>query len=86
MLHLLQSMSAFKQVIADIEFHEQFYEHMCASFCKSHSRHSAAIDALLLKHPQPELLRTTQVYQMNVNVNYTAVKTAFDIAAKRLDC
>jgi len=86
MLHLLQSMSAFKQVIADIEFHEQFYEHMCASFRKSHSRYSAAIDALLLKYPQPELLRTTQVYQMNVVVNYTAVKTAFDIAAKRLDC
>ena len=84
-LHLLQSMSAFKQVIADIEFHELFYEHMCASFCKSHLRHSAVIDALLLKHPHPELLRTTQVYHINVVVNYAAVKTALEAAVKRLN-
>ena len=77
MLHLLQSLSAFKQVIADIEFHEQFYEHMCAAFRKSHLRHSAAIDALLLKYPHSETLRTTQVYQMNVVVNYPALKIAF---------
>jgi ubiquitin-conjugating enzyme E2 Z len=82
MLHLLQSMTAFKQVIADIDFHEQFYEHMRASFCKSHLRHSAAIDALLLKHPHPELLRTTHVYQMNVMINYNAVKTAFEDAKR----
>ena len=77
MLHLVQSLAAFKQVIADIEFHEQFYEHMCAAFRKSHLRHSAAIDALLLKHPQPELLRTTNVYQMTVVINYPELKAAF---------
>ena len=86
MLHLLQSIDAFKRIIVDIGFHEQFYEHMCASFCKSRDRHFAAIDALHLKHPQPELLRTTQVYQMSVVVNYNAVKTAFEDAVKRLVC
>jgi hypothetical protein len=84
MLHLLQSLAAFKQVIADIEFHEQFYEHMCAAFRTSHLRHSAAIDALLLKHPHSEPLRTTQVYQIHVVINYPALKTAFQTEVKRL--
>ena len=84
MLHLLQSLAVFKQAIVDIEFHEQFYEHMCASFCKSHLRYSADIDALLLKHPHSEVLRTTHVYQMTVVINYPALKTAFQAAVKRL--
>ena len=84
MLQLLKSLSAFKQVIADIEFHDQFYEHMCAAFRKSHLRHSASIDALLSKHPHSETLRTTHVYQMNTVVNYPELKTAFQDAVKRL--
>jgi hypothetical protein len=86
MLQLLQSFTAFKEAIPCIEFHEQFYEHMCAAFRKSHLRHAAAIDALLLKHPHSETLRTTQVYQMTVVVNYPALKTAFQAAVKRLMC
>jgi ubiquitin-conjugating enzyme E2 Z len=81
MLHLLQS---FKQAIVDIEFHEQFYEHMCAAFRASHFRYSASIDALLLKHPHSEPLRTTQVYQMHAIVNYPALKAAFQTQVKRL--
>jgi hypothetical protein len=84
MLQLLKSLSEFKQKIADIEFHTQFYEHMCAAFCKSHLRHSASIDALLLKHPQSEMLRTTHVYQMNAVVNYPELRTAFQAAVTRL--
>ena len=84
MLHLLKSLAVFKQTIADIEFHEQFYEHMCAEFRKSHLRYSASIDALLLKHPHSETLRTTQVYHMHSVVDYNAVKTAFHAALKRL--
>jgi ubiquitin-protein ligase len=84
MLHLLKSLHSFKKAIPDIEFHEQFYEHMCASFRKSHLRYSECIDALLLKHPNAELLRTTQAYQMNIAVNYVAVKTAFQEAIKEL--
>ena len=80
----LQSPIAFKQAIADIEFHEHFYEHMCAAHRASHVRHSAAIDALLLKHPHSETLRTTHVYQMTVVVNYPALKTAFQACVKRL--
>jgi len=86
MLHLLQSLAAFKQAIADIEFHEAFYEHMCASFRASHLRYLADIDALLLKHPHSEVLRTTHVYQMTVVVNYPGLKTAFQAAMKRLMC
>ena len=81
MLHLLQS---FKQAIVDIEFHEQFYEHMCAAFRASHFRYSASIDALLLKHPHSEPLRTTQVYQMHAIINYPDLKTAFQTQVKRL--
>jgi ubiquitin-conjugating enzyme E2 Z len=84
MLHLLKSPHAFKQVIADIEYHEQFYEHMCAAFRASHLRHSVAIDALALKHPHSETLRTTQVYQITAVVNYNAVKIVFQSAVKRL--
>ena len=84
MLHLLKSLAVFKQTIADIEFHEQFYEHMCAAFRASHLRHSAAIDALALKHPHPETLRTTHVYHITAVVNYPGLKTAFQSAVKRL--
>jgi hypothetical protein len=84
MLHLLKSLPVFKQVIADIEFHEQFYEHMCAAFRASHLRHSATIDALALKYPHPETLRTTQVYQITAVVNYNAVKFGIQAAVKRL--
>jgi len=84
MLHLLKSPHVFNRVIVDIEFHEQFYEHMCAAFRASHLRYSAAIDALALKHPHSETLRTTQVYHMTAVVNYPALKTAFQAAVKRL--
>jgi hypothetical protein len=84
MLHLLKSLAVFKQTIADIEFHEQFYEHMCAAFRASHLRHSAAIDALALKHPHSELLRTTHVYQITAVVNYPAVSLAFQSAVKQI--
>lgn len=84
MLQLLKSVSEFKTVIPDIEYHDQFYEHMCASFRKSHSRYSASIDALQATYPQVEVVRTSQAYQMNVSVNYAAVKTAFEAAVKRL--
>ena len=84
MLHLLKSLHVFKHVIVDIEFHEQFYEHMCAEFSKSHLRHSDAIDALALNHPHSEMLRTTQVYHMNTVVNYPAVKFVFQAAVTRL--
>ena len=84
MLHLLKSLQVFKHVIADIEFHEQFYEHMCDEFRKSYLRHSDAIDALSLKHPHSEPLRTTQVYHMNTVVNYPALVLAFQSAVKRI--
>jgi ubiquitin-protein ligase len=84
MLQLLQSIDEFKTVIPDIGFHEQFYEHMCASFRKSHSRYSASIDALLLAHPQVEFVRTTQAYQMTITVNYPLLKISFEEAVKRL--
>jgi ubiquitin-protein ligase len=84
MLHLMRSIDVFKQVIPDIEFHEQFYEHMCASFRKSHSRYSASIDALLLAYPQLEVIRTTHAYQMTITVNYPLLKISFDEAVGRL--
>jgi hypothetical protein len=84
MLHLLKSLHGFKQVIADIECHERFYEEMCAAFRASHRRHSAAIDALALKHPHSETLQTTNVYHMNTVVNYPAVKLEFQVAVNRL--
>jgi ubiquitin-protein ligase len=84
MLHLLKSLAVFKQTIADIEFHDQFYEHMCATFRESHLRHSVAIDALALKHPQPETLRTTHVYQMIAVVNYPALALLFQSSVNNL--
>jgi ubiquitin-protein ligase len=84
MLQLLQSLTAFKQAIPCIDFHDQFYEHMRAAFCAGHVRYSASIDALLLKYPHSEVLRTTNVYHMTVAVNYPALKTAFQASVKRL--
>ena len=84
MLHLLQSLGTFKKVIPDIEFHEQFYENMCASFRKSHLRYLDTINALGLKHPTSEILRTTQAYQMNICINYPAIKPIFEQVVKHL--
>jgi hypothetical protein len=86
MLHLLKSLHAFKQVIADIECHERFYEEMCAAFRASHLRHLAAINALALKHPHSETLQTPHVYHMNTVVNYPALVLAFQEAVNRLVC
>jgi ubiquitin-protein ligase len=86
MLHLLKSLHAFKQVIADIECHERFYEEMCAAFRASHQRHLAAINALALKHPHSETLQTPHVYHMNTVVNYPALVLAFQEAVNRLVC
>jgi len=84
MLQLLKSVSEFKTVIPDIEYHDQFYEHMCASFRKSHSRYSASIDALQATYPQVEVVRTSQAYQMTITVHYPLLKISFEEAVKRL--
>jgi len=77
MLHLLKSVSAFKQIIADIEYHEQFYEHMCAEFRKHYVQHLARLNVLVGKYPTVEALRTTNVYQINTTINYASVLRSF---------
>ena len=86
MLHLLKSLSVFKQAIPDIDYHEQFYEHMCDEFKKHCERYSVVLSALVSKHPHPELLRTTNVYQMNAVVNYPSILQVFHECTKRLGC
>ena len=77
MLRILKSLSAFKQIIADIEYHEQFYEHMCAEFRKHHVQHLARLNVLVGKHPHPESLRTTSVYQITATIHYASVLRSF---------
>jgi ubiquitin-conjugating enzyme E2 Z len=77
MLRLLKSLSAFKQIIADIEYHDQFYEHMCAEFRKHHVQHLARLNVLVGKHPHPESLRTTNVYQITATIHYASVLRSF---------
>lgn len=77
MLHLLKSLDTFKQYVADIEYHEQFYAHMCDEFKKHHSQHLTRLTALAAQYPHAETLRTAQVYHMTAVVNYPAVLTAF---------
>jgi len=77
MLRLLKSLSEFKQIIADIEHHEQFYEHMCAEFRKHHVQHVARLNVLVSKYPTAETLRTTNVYQINATINYASVLRTF---------
>jgi hypothetical protein len=77
MLFLLKSLDVFKHAIADIEHHEQFYEHMCDEFRKTHPRHLERLTGLLEQCPNSEVLRTTHVYQISAVVNYAAVMRAF---------
>ena len=77
MLHLLKSLDTFKQYIADIEYHEQFYAHMCAEFKKHHPHHLARLTALAAQYPHPEVLRTAHVYQITATINYAAILRAF---------
>lgn len=84
MLHLLKSLSSFKQVIADIEYHEQFYEHMCAEFRKHHDQYLATLNALVAQYPKAETLRTTNVYHIAAIVNYEAVLSLFKECVERL--
>ena len=84
MLFLLKSLDTFKQIIADIEHHEQFYEHMCAEFQKNHPQHLDNLTRLVSQYPHGELLRTTNVYQINAVVNYASVMRAFQECIQRL--
>jgi ubiquitin-protein ligase len=84
MLHLLKSVTAFKQIVADIEYHEQFYEHMCAEFRKNHSTYLTALNALASQYPKAETLRTTNVYHMAAAINYESVLSAFKDCVQRL--
>jgi hypothetical protein len=77
MLHLLKSLDTFKQYIADIEYHEQFYAHMCAEFKKHHPQHLTRLTALAAQYPHPEVLRTAHVYQITATINYAAILRAF---------
>jgi hypothetical protein len=84
MLHVLKSLQVFKQVIVDIEHHDQFFEHMCDEFRKHHVQHLDRLTALAQRYPQPELLRTTHVYQINAVVNYAVVVRSFQECVQRL--
>ena len=84
MLHVLKSLDVFKQVIPDIEHHEQFYEHMCAEFRKHHAQYLERVTALTSQYPRAELLRTTHVYQITATINYAAVLRTFNECAQRL--
>ena len=84
MLHALKSLHGFKQTIADIEHHEQFYEHMCAEFRKHHPQHLERLTALAAQYPHAEVLRTTHVYQITATINYAAVLRTFNECVQRL--
>lgn len=84
MLHALKSLHVFKQTIADIEHHEQFYEHMCAEFRKHHPQHLERLTALAAQYPHAEVLRTTHVYQITATINYAAVLRTFNECVQRL--
>ena len=84
MLHLLKSEDAFRSTIADIEFHDQFYEHMCAKFRQTHPQHLEKLSGLLEQNPQPVVLRTTHVYQLTATVNYASAMRAFQECVQRL--
>lgn len=77
MLFLLKSFDVFKNTIADIEHHEQFYEHMCDEFRKNHAQHLERLTGLLNQYPHSEVLRTAHVYHISAVVNYAAVMRAF---------
>lgn len=85
MLHLLKSVTAFKQIIADIEYHEQFYEHMCAEFRKNHAKYLAILNQLVSQYPKVETLRTTNVYHIATIVNYDSVLSSFKECVQRLE-
>lgn len=84
MLRMLKSAEAFKQVITDIEHHEQFYEHMCDEFRKHHPQHLERLTALLNQYPCSEVIRTTNVYQITAVVQYAALMPAFHECVDRL--
>jgi len=84
MLRLLGSADAFRSTIADIEFHDYFYEHMCAEFRQTHPQHLERLTGLLAQHPHPVVLRTTHVYQLTATVNYASVMRAFQECVQRL--
>lgn len=84
MLFLLKSFDTFKQIIADIEHHEQFYEHMCDEFRKNHPQYLDNLNRLLIQYPHGEILRTTNVYQITTFVNYASVMHAFQECRQRL--
>jgi ubiquitin-conjugating enzyme E2 Z len=84
MLHLLKSADVFRSTIVDIEFHEQFYEHMRANFRQTHPRHLEKLSGLLEQNPLPVMLRTTHVYQLTATVNYASAMRAFQECVQRL--
>jgi len=84
MLRMLKSADAFKQIIADIEHHEQFYEHMCDEFRKHHPQHLERLTALMNQYPCSEVIRTTNVYQITAVVQYAALMPAFHECVARL--
>jgi ubiquitin-protein ligase len=84
MLHLLKSEDVFRSTIADIEFHEQFYQHMCDEFRKGHALHAPKLSRLLIQFPHSVVFRTTHVYHLTAAVDYAKVMQAFQTCVLRL--